>query len=182
MVDVKVVPGPAAGDRAQGAARGSRRHPGHQRQRRSAAGLQQRSSSARSIWRSRARRLLILGIPLGDRRRCSSKLTSRGPVFYRQERMGLDGKPFTIVKFRSMHDDAESGNRTGLGAARRPAASRRSDASCADRISTSCRSSGTCCRGDMSIVGPRPERPHFVEQFRHRDPAVHAAPQGEGRA
>ena len=35
------------------------------------------------------------------------KLTSRGPVFYQQERMGLDGKPFTILKFRSMEDDAE---------------------------------------------------------------------------
>ena len=46
------------------------------------------------------------------------KLTSRGPVFYRQERMGLDGKPFMIVKFRSMYDDAERRDRAGVGAAR----------------------------------------------------------------
>ena len=50
--------------------------------------------------------LLVLGLPLAIVS-LVVKLTSRGPVFYRQERMGLDGKSFTIVKFRSMYDDAE---------------------------------------------------------------------------
>ena len=50
--------------------------------------------------------LVALSIPLGN---CALlvKLTSKGSVFYRQERMGLDGKSFSIVKFRSMYDDAE---------------------------------------------------------------------------
>ena len=46
------------------------------------------------------------------------RITSRGPVFYRQERMGLDGKPFTIVKFRSMYDDAEAAHGPGVDACR----------------------------------------------------------------
>jgi hypothetical protein len=71
------------------------------------------------------------------------KLTSRGPVFYRQERMGLDGKPFMIYKFRSMYDDAEA--RPGrCSRARRPARTPIGSC-CAGRTSTSCRSSGTCC-------------------------------------
>src|SRR5262249_41327270 len=50
--------------------------------------------------------LLALAVPLGLLA-LLVRITSRGPVFYRQERMGLDGKPFTIVKFRSMSHDAE---------------------------------------------------------------------------
>ena len=97
------------------------------------------------------------------------KLTSRGPVFYYQERMGLDGKRITIVKFRSMHDGAEVG--TG------PVWTREND----PRVTTFGRflrrsnldelpQLWNVVRGDMSIVGPRPERPHFVEQFKHRVP------------
>jgi lipopolysaccharide/colanic/teichoic acid biosynthesis glycosyltransferase len=68
--------------------------------------------------------------------------SSPGPVFYRQERMGLDGKAFWVYKFRSMPVDAEdttgpSGRATTTrGARRRPLAAR--------STSTSCRSSGTC--------------------------------------
>ena len=97
------------------------------------------------------------------------KATSRGPVFYRQERMGLDGKRINIVKFRSMHHDAEKD--TG------PVWAREND----PRVTVFgkfLRKSNldelpqlwNVLRGDMSIVGPRPERPHFVEQFKHRIP------------
>jgi Undecaprenyl-phosphate glucose phosphotransferase len=97
------------------------------------------------------------------------RLTSRGPIFYRQERMGLDGKSFTIVKFRSMTDDAERD--TG------PVWTQRND----PRVTAFGRflrrsnidelpQLWNVLRGDMSIVGPRPERPHFVEQFKHRIP------------
>jgi Undecaprenyl-phosphate glucose phosphotransferase len=97
------------------------------------------------------------------------KLTSRGPVFYYQERMGLDGKSITIVKFRSMHDDAESGTGPVWARENDPRVTafgrflRRSNLDEMPQL-------WNVLRGDMSIVGPRPERPHFVEQFRHRIP------------
>jgi Undecaprenyl-phosphate glucose phosphotransferase len=94
------------------------------------------------------------------------KLTSQGPVFYRQERMGLDGKPFTIFKFRSMTVDAEKHTggptwateddprRTGLGKILR-------------RLSLDeLPQFFNVLKGDMSIVGPRPERPAFVNEFK----------------
>jgi len=97
------------------------------------------------------------------------KLTSRGPVFYRQERMGLNGKSFTIVKFRSMHDDAE--RETGPvwtvdGDSRITAVGRFMRRANLDELPQL----WNVFRGDMSIVGPRPERPYFVEQFKHRIP------------
>jgi Undecaprenyl-phosphate glucose phosphotransferase len=97
------------------------------------------------------------------------KLTSRGPVFYRQERMGLDGKSFTIVKFRSMFDDAE--RHTGpvwavAGDARVTPLGRFLRRSNIDELPQL----WNVLLGDMSIVGPRPERPHFVEQFKHKIP------------
>jgi Undecaprenyl-phosphate glucose phosphotransferase len=97
------------------------------------------------------------------------KLTSRGPVFYRQERMGLDGRRFEMLKFRTMEVDAEA--RTGPVWAR-PADQRRT------RLGTFLRRSSldelpqfwNVLRGDMSVVGPRPERPVFVERFRQTVP------------
>ena len=65
------------------------------------------SSSARIDIAISAAALVVLAHPARASSRCSIRLTSHGPVFYRQERMGLDGKPFTIFKFRSMYDDAE---------------------------------------------------------------------------
>jgi exopolysaccharide biosynthesis polyprenyl glycosylphosphotransferase len=93
------------------------------------------------------------------------KLTSRnGPVFYVQERVGLDGRPFQLVKFRSMHVDAEAATgpvwaqpgddrRTALGSFIR----RWSIDELPQLVNV--------FLGEMSLVGPRPERPHFVEQF-----------------
>jgi Undecaprenyl-phosphate glucose phosphotransferase len=97
------------------------------------------------------------------------KATSRGRVFYRQERMGLDGKRIDIVKFRSMHEDAE--RETG------PVWARENDPR-VTILGRFLRKSNldelpqlwNVLRGDMSIVGPRPERPHFVEEFKHRIP------------
>jgi Undecaprenyl-phosphate glucose phosphotransferase len=97
------------------------------------------------------------------------RLTSKGPVLFHQERMGLDGKPFTIVKFRSMYDDAEKNTGPVWAIADDPRVTslgrflRRSNLDELPQL-------WNVLRGDMSIVGPRPERPHFVEQFKHKIP------------
>lgn len=91
------------------------------------------------------------------------RLSSPGPIFFRQERMGLHGRPFTIFKFRSMFTDAE---KTG------PQLSQENDPRCTpwgavmrkwrlDEIPNF----WNVLRGDMSLVGPRPERQHFIEQI-----------------
>lgn len=97
------------------------------------------------------------------------KLEDRGPVFYRQVRMGLDGKPFDILKFRSMRVGAE--NETGAKWAEKDDPRR-------TRIGRFIRETSldelpqllNVLLGDMSVVGPRPERPQFVEQFRAEFP------------
>jgi Undecaprenyl-phosphate glucose phosphotransferase len=97
------------------------------------------------------------------------KRTSRGPAFYRQVRMGLDGKAFTVYKFRSMPVDAEDASGPVWARADDPRATplgrwlRRHDVDELPQF-------WNVLKGDMSIVGPRPERPFFVEQFKHRIP------------
>ncbi len=96
-------------------------------------------------------------------------LEDRGKIFYRQTRMGLDGVPFEILKFRSMHLEAEAS--TG------PIWASKSDHR-TTRIGRVIRGWSldelpqlwNVIRGDMSVVGPRPERPQFVEQFRAEFP------------
>jgi len=112
--------------------------------------------------------LVVLAIPLALIA-LVVKLTSRGPVLYQQERMGLDGRRFFIFKFRSMYDEAE--RETGpvwavAGDPRVTLAGRFLRRSNLDELPQL----WNVLRGDMSIVGPRPERPHFVEQFKHRIP------------
>jgi len=92
-----------------------------------------------------------------------------GPVFYRQERMGLDGKPFMILKLRSMRIDAES--TSGPVWAERDDQRRTRIGSFLRRWSIDeLPQVWNVLRGDMSIVGPRPERPSFVHEFRHKIP------------
>ena len=97
------------------------------------------------------------------------KLSSRGDVFYRQERMGLDGKPFMIYKFRSMYDGAEAATGPVFASERDPRRTpfgrllRKSNADELPQL-------WNVLRGDMSIVGPRPERPLFVAQFKDEIP------------
>jgi Undecaprenyl-phosphate glucose phosphotransferase len=97
------------------------------------------------------------------------KRDSPGPAFYHQERMGLDGKQFSVFKFRTMPVTAEEG--TG------PVWADEDDPRCTP-IGRWLRRHDldewpqfwNVLKGDMSIVGPRPERPFFVEQFKHRIP------------
>jgi len=97
------------------------------------------------------------------------KLTSSGPVLYRQERMGLDGRVFPMLKFRTMRDDAEVA--TGpvwarQGDARRTAVGAFLRKTSLDELPQL----WNVLKGEMSLVGPRPERPIFIEDFRRRIP------------
>lgn len=105
--------------------------------------------------------LLLIGVLV--------RLTSPGPILYSQERMGLDGRTFNMLKFRSMRVDAEQKNgaqwcqqnddrRTAFGTFLRKTS--------LDELPQLW---NVLC-GDMSLVGPRPERPVFVNQFRHEIP------------
>ena len=96
------------------------------------------------------------------------KLESPGPVFYVQERMGLDAKPFPMLKFRSMRADAE---RNGPGWTVKNDPRRTRFGALIRRISfDELPQFINVLVGDMSLVGPRPERPVYVEQFRQRIP------------
>ena len=112
--------------------------------------------------------LLVLGIPMAILA-LIVKRTSPGPVFYHQERMGLDGRQFHVYKFRSMYQDAEDDSG--------PVWARDDDPRCTpvgrflrrfdlDELPQF----WNVLTGDMSIVGPRPERPYFVSQFKQRIP------------
>jgi exopolysaccharide biosynthesis polyprenyl glycosylphosphotransferase len=96
-------------------------------------------------------------------------LEDRGPVFYRQERMGLDGRPFMMWKFRSMRTRAEVS--TGPVWAIRNDPRRTRLGSFLRRWSLDeLPQLWNVIRGDMSLVGPRPERPTFVREFRQKLP------------
>ncbi len=96
------------------------------------------------------------------------KMDSRGPVFYKQERTGQNGKIFKLIKFRSMVENAETNG---------PVWAERND-SRVTRVGKWMRNWRldeipqmiNVLKGDMSFVGPRPERPFFVEQLRKEIP------------
>jgi sugar transferase (PEP-CTERM system associated) len=96
------------------------------------------------------------------------RLESRGPVFYQQERVGKNGRPFTLIKFRSMRVDAEADGPVW--------ASKGDDRTTRiGRIIRKVRIDEipqfwNILRGEMSFVGPRPERPHFVAQLAQEIP------------
>ena len=112
---------------------------------------------------------LVLTAPLLAAIAVAVKASSPGPVLYRQTRMGLNGQTFEILKFRSMPVDAE--------AASGAVWSRRGEAR-ATRVGAFLRRTSldelpqffNVLRGDMSVVGPRPERPALIEGFRHQIP------------
>jgi len=106
---------------------------------------------------------LIITLPLSIFLAIGIKLSSKGPIFYSHERIGRYGKPFHIFKFRSMFIDAEKDG---------PELSSKSD----DRVTPFGRFMRrtrldeipnflNVLRGEMSLVGPRPERKHYIEQI-----------------
>ncbi len=113
--------------------------------------------------------LLVLLLPFFPLIALAIWIEDRGPIFYHQERMGLDGRPFQILKLRSMRVGAESSTgpvwaikddprRTRIGAFLRKWS--------IDELPQL----WNVVRGEMSIVGPRPERPAFVHEFKEKLP------------
>lgn len=107
---------------------------------------------------------LVMALPICLVTAIAIKVTSPGPVFYKQERMGLRGRRFDLYKFRSMVTDAEA--KTG------PMWAKANDARVTpvgrfirkhrvDEIPQLI----NVLKGDMSLIGPRPERPHFHAEF-----------------
>ncbi len=114
--------------------------------------------------------ILIMVFPLMMIIALLIKLTSKGPIFYKQERMGMDGRTFQMLKFRTMRVDAEKETgpvwakendprRTKIGAFLRKTS--------LDELPQLL----NVLKGEMSLVGPRPERPYFVEEFRKEIPS-----------
>ena len=132
-----------------------------------------RQARLNAIIRSAFHRLIgllgaILSLPIAILTVILIKLDSRGPVLYRQERVGRNGRPFTLMKFRSMRVDAEKDG---------PVWARNAD----DRVTRVGRiirkirvdeipQFWNILKGEMSFVGPRPERPHFVAQLAEEIP------------
>jgi len=96
------------------------------------------------------------------------KLSSPGPIFYRQERVSWNGRPFDMLKFRSMSVDSEKdgvkwGGATSMSVTKFGAFIRKTSLDELPQFIN-------VLKGDMSIVGPRPERTVFVDQFKHEIP------------
>jgi Undecaprenyl-phosphate glucose phosphotransferase len=112
--------------------------------------------------------LIVLAIPMAVIA-ILLRVTSPGAALFRQERMGLDGKPFYVWKFRSMYDGAERSSGPVWAIEDDPRCTplgrflRRSNLDELPQL-------WNVLKGDMSLVGPRPERPFFVDQFKQRIP------------
>lgn len=110
----------------------------------------------------------ILSLPIAIITAVLIKIESSGPVFYKQERVGKNGRSFTVMKFRSMRTDAEKAGPVW--------ASQDDDRTTrVGRIIRKIRVDEipqfwNIIRGDMDFVGPRPERPHFVSQLAQEIP------------
>ncbi|MFX0200784.1 MAG: sugar transferase, partial [Candidatus Hodarchaeota archaeon] len=108
---------------------------------------------------------LIISLPIIALIALATKIDSSGDIFHRQERVGKNGKVFTLLKFRSMQTGAENG--TG------PVWAEENDERITrvGRVIRKLRMDElpqmiNVLRGEMSFVGPRPERPHFVNQLK----------------
>jgi len=112
---------------------------------------------------------LIVTVPFYPLIALAIRLDSRGPVFYKQKRTGLDGTRFNLYKFRSMVADAEEETGPVWATAddpRRTRVGRLLRRWNLDELPQMI----NVFRGDMSLVGPRPERPFFVKQFKEQLP------------
>ncbi len=112
---------------------------------------------------------LIVSFPIGIVAAILIKLESKGDVFYRQERVGKNGRVVKVIKFRSMRTDAEKDGKPVWATTNDDRVTR------VGRIIRKIRVDEipqfwNIIKGEMSFVGPRPERPHFVEQLAEEIP------------
>lgn len=134
----------------------------------------QRDTRLRSVFREVIHRGLaliglILSLPIAIITAILIKLTSRGPIFYYQERVGKNGHVFKVIKFRSMKVDAEADGKPVW------AASNDERTTFVGSVIRKIRVDEipqfwNIIKGEMSFVGPRPERPHFVRQLAQEIP------------
>ena len=113
--------------------------------------------------------LIVVSLPVMLLTAAIIKLESRGPVLYTQERVGLNGKLFRVAKFRSMRTDAEKDGKPRWATTNDDRVTR------VGRVIRRLRIDElpqlfNVLKGDMSLVGPRPERPYFVEQLTQEIP------------
>lgn len=113
--------------------------------------------------------LLLVTLPLLLLVAMAIRLESRGPVIYRQERVGRGGRSFWLLKFRSMRSDAEADGVARWAAERDPRVTRVGKVIRLTRIDEIPQVINVL-RGEMALVGPRPERTVFVEQLRREIP------------
>lgn len=113
--------------------------------------------------------LLILLLPLWVVTALAIKIDSRGPLFYNQKRVGMNGKVYTMFKFRSMVADAEKMTGPVWATWNDPRVTRFGRFMRRVRLDEIPQLINVI-KGDMSWVGPRPERPHFVEKFKKEIP------------
>jgi lipopolysaccharide/colanic/teichoic acid biosynthesis glycosyltransferase len=109
--------------------------------------------------------ILLLSTPVLIVIALLAKMTSRGPIFYKQQRVGKDGKLFTLYKFRTMVQDAEKEVGPVLASRDDPRVTKMGRLLRRTRLDELPQLLNVL-RGDMSLVGPRPERPHFVKQHK----------------
>jgi sugar transferase (PEP-CTERM system associated) len=109
-----------------------------------------------------------LSLPIALLTAIAIKVESPGPIFYKQERVGKNGRRFTIIKFRSMRQDAEQSGPQWAAASddRTTRVGRFIRKVRIDEIPQFI----NILRGEMSLIGPRPERPFFVEQLTEQIP------------
>ena len=113
--------------------------------------------------------LIVLSAPIMLVTAVVIALESRGPVLYRQERVGFGGKPFNVAKFRSMRTDAEKDGKPQWATTNDSRVTRVGNFIRKVRIDELPQLFNVL-RGEMSLVGPRPERPYFVEQLTQEIP------------
>lgn len=113
--------------------------------------------------------LIVLSLPVMIVTAIAIKLDSRGPVLYRQERLGVNGTTFQVAKFRSMRVDAERDGKPRWASVHDDRVTKVGNIIRRLRIDELPQLFNVL-KGEMSLVGPRPERPFFVEQLTEQIP------------